>query len=177
MNNNQVNKADIDRLKGHFQAKYAFPMDEWTAIMLYEIVTNFQSFSKQVEASKGEIEKATSQIKGQIVPVHFSDKKQAFFHSFGKSLPYCFAIIIVSLLSYFLMKNYLTNQKSNAILANEAKVYTSLIQAGKVREQNGYLFLSLSKLKDRNKEINFGKEFIQTRNPDIIWVPLGMKKD
>jgi hypothetical protein len=178
MNNHRVDKDFLTRLKGAYQAKYGFDMDEWTPIILHEISENFATNNEETKNAINEIEKASSLITGQIKPIHFSDEKQAFYYGLGKSLPYGISVLVIGILGYFLISTNSDYKEMKALIENYENIhsYKTLMQVGNVEEQNGRLFLKLTKHNDKNENVEIGKEFFQTKDKQTIWIPLGKKQ-
>lgn len=178
MNNEIVNKSFLTRLKGAYQAKYGIEMDEWSAMVLYEISENFNKNNKVTESTIKEIEKASNLIKGQLHPVHFSDAKQAFSYGLGKNLPVGITSIIVLIFGYFLITNSLAYREI-INLVNEYpnfRAYKLLIQSGKIEVADGRNFLILSKKKEGSNDVIIGDEFFfDSNDKNKIRIPLGRK--
>ena len=121
MNNEIVNKSFLTRLKGAYQAKYGIEMDEWSAMVLYEISENFEENKKTTESTIKEIEKASNLIKGQINPIHFINDGPAFHYGLGRSLPYSIAIFVVGILCYVVIGHILEYRELKSTIANFSK--------------------------------------------------------
>jgi hypothetical protein len=178
MNNEIVNKSFLTRLKGTYQAKYGIEMDEWSAMVLYEISENFNKNNKVTESTIKEIEKASNLIKGQIKPIHFSDAKQAFQYGLGKNFPFGIAFIILLMFGYFLITNSLAYKEIKGVVNDypNFRAYKLLIQSGKIEVINGRNYLILSKKKEGSNDVMIGEEFFfDSNDKNKIRIPLGRK--
>lgn len=177
MNNNRVDKDLLTRLKGAYQAKYGFDMDEWTPIILHEISENFAINNDETKNAIGEIGKASKLIKGQIKPIHFSNEGQAFYYGIGKSLPYAIAILVIGILCYVLISTTFEYKEQKIMLEKyaNASAYKTLMEVGNIEEVKGNLYLTLTKYKENKKNPNIGKEFFEMDDKKTIWIPLGKK--
>lgn len=176
MNNQQVNKDFLTRLKGAYQAKYGFEMDEWTSVILNEISENFSRYAKETKASVAEIEKASQLIKGQINPIYFSNEQQAYWYGAGKNTPIGFAAIVIGVLCYVIISNTLEYKEIKSTITNMSQ-YKILMQNGVIEEQKGYLYLTLRKHRDNADSLHIGKEFYISKDNEMVWVPLGQKQE
>ena len=174
MNNQQVDKDFLTRLKGAYQSKYGFEMDEWTSVILNEISENFSKYTKEAKASIGEIEMASQLIKGQINPIYFSNEQQAYWYGAGKNTPIGIATIIIGILCYVIICNTLEYKEIQSTITN-FKQYKTLMQNGVIEEQKGYLYLSLSKHKENADTLTIGREFYLSKDHEMVWIPLGQK--
>lgn len=177
-NKQHVSKDFITRLKGEYQAKYGFDMDEWTAIMLYEMTERFTGFYGIIDESKVEIDKAVQQINGQLTPIHFKDEKEAFKYGLGKTIGNTIAIALtvcfVSFLAFWLIY---TSQKyeDKLRIVNEYKniqQYRILSQNGKIIEQSGKKYLVLNSSAKKGT-VKIGEEYEEGDKKNEIWVLLG----
>lgn len=177
-NKPQISQNFLTRLKGEYQAKYGFEMDEWTAIMLYEMSERFIDFHQSMEESKSEVENAALQIKGQLKPIHFQDEKQAFRYGLGHSLGINMAIALtVCVVSFFAFGLIYTSQeytdKRRLIDAyKNIQQYRLLANGGKVIENENGKYLVLT-LKPKTGDIEIGKEYKKGSKKEEILVPLG----
>ena len=176
MNNQQVDKDFLTRLKGAYQAKYGFEMDEWTSVILNEISENFSKYTKEAKASIGEIEKASQLIKGQINPIYFSNEQQAYWYGAGKNTPIGIAAIIIGVLCYVIISNTLEYKELKSTVANFSK-YRILMENGVIEEQKGNLYLSLNKHKENVDSVQIGREFFLSNDKEVVWIPLGHKQE
>lgn len=174
MNNEIVNKSFLTRLKGVYQAKYGIEMDEWSAMVLYEICENFEDNNKVAENTIKEIEKASNLIKGQLKPIHFANEGQAYNYGFGKSIPYAVAILVIGIIFSFITIDILEYRELKSTTAN-FRNYKVLIQHGVIEEQKGHLFLILNRHNEKADSVNVGKEFFLTKDNETVWIPLGPK--
>lgn len=179
MNNNIIDKGFLTRLKGIYQAKYGIEMDEWSAMVLYEISENFEENNKVTENTIKEIEKASKLIIGQIKPIHFSDEGQAFYYSLGKNLPYAITILVLGILCYVVISTSFEYKELKARIENYANysAYKTLMQKGIVEEQKGYLYLILDKHKENVDSVKIGKEFFISKDKETVWIPLGRTQE
>lgn len=90
----------LTRIRGHFQHKYGFPIDNWAASALNEMNEGFEKLSAKTEANIYEIREASSKIKGSVRHISFTNYKTAFWYAAGRSMPFGLAIIIASFLIY-----------------------------------------------------------------------------
>ncbi len=177
-NERQISEKLLTRLKGEYQAKYGFEMDEWTAIMLYEITMRFTILNRTMEASKGEVEKAVQQINGQLTPIHFKDEKQAFRHGLGKSIGVNIAIALtVCVVSFFAFWLVYTSQEYNdkrRIIREYKNIqqYRLLANEGEIIENKNGKYLVLKRHPEKG-DIRIGKEYKKGERKDEILVPLG----
>ncbi len=176
MNNDIVSKSFLTRLKGVYQAKYGIEMDEWSAMVLYEISENFEENKKTTESTIKEIEKASNLIKGQINPIHFINDGPAFYYDFGRSLPYSIAIIVVGILCYVVIGNIFEYRELKSTITNFSN-YETLIKEGIIEEQKGYLYLKLNEHKESADSVSVGKEFFITKDKKTVWIPIGRKQE
>ena len=63
----QITKEELTRIKGTFQAKYGYEMDEWTAVILTELNDRFGNFSQTVQQSTNEVGNAAQLIKARYM--------------------------------------------------------------------------------------------------------------
>lgn len=177
-NKRQISEKLLTRLKGEYQAKYGFEMDEWTAIILYEITMRFTMLNRTMEESKGEVEKAVQQINGQLTPIHFKDEKQAFRYGLGNSIGTNTAIALTVCLALgFVFSLIYTSQeytdKRRIIRANKnIQQYRLLANEGEIIENKNGKYLVL-KLNPEKGDIKIGKEYKKGERKDEILVPLG----
>lgn len=176
MNNDIVSKSFLTRLKGVYQAKYGIEMDEWSAMVLYEISENFENNNKVAENAIKEIEKASNLIKGQLKPVHFHGEGDAFWYGTGRSLPYAIALLIIGVLYYFLIGDIFEYRELKSTITNFNN-YETLIKEGIIEEQKGYLYLTLKEHKENVDSVSVGKEFFMTKDKKTVWIPIGRKQE
>jgi hypothetical protein len=177
-NKTQVNKDFITRLKGEYQAKYGFEMDEWTAIMLYEMTERFAVFHDIIGESKRGVDKATQQIKGQLTPIHFNNEKEAFKYGLGKTIgnaiAIAFTVCCVSCLAFGLIYTSQEYKDKRSFLDEYKNIehYRLLSIGGNIIEQGNGKYLVL-KLKPNKGDITIGTEYARGDKKNEILVPLG----
>lgn len=176
MSDNIIDKGFLTRLKGAYQAKYGIEMDEWSAMVLYEISENFEDNNKVAENTIKEIEKASNLIKGQLKPVHFHGEGDAFWYGMGRSFPYAIALLIIGVLYYLLISDIFEYRELKSTITNFSN-YETLIKEGIIEDQKGYLYLILNEHKENVDSVSVGKEFFITKDKETVWIPIGRKQE
>jgi hypothetical protein len=177
MNNELVSKSFLTRLKGVYQAKYGIEMDEWSAMVLYEISENFEENNKVAESTIKEIEKASNLIKGQIEPIHFHRQGDAFWHGIGRSFPLALAIFFTGLLFYYLMRNTTDYQDKKAFIEKHPnfELFDIIMKKGIFQEYKGVHYLILTPTDNRDSLV-VGREFIYDKDQNAAFIPLDKKE-
>lgn len=173
MSNNIIDKGFLTRLKGAYQAKYGIEMDEWSAMVLYEISENFEDNNKVAENTIKEIEKASNLIKGQLKPIHFHGEGDAFWYGMGRGFPLALAIFFTGLLFYYLMRNTTDYQDKKAFIEKHPnfEVFDLIMQKGTIEEINGAHFLILRHSNNADSLV-VGKEYIYDADKNLAFIPL-----
>ena len=176
MSDNIIDKGFLTRLKGAYQAKYGIEMDEWSAMVLYEISENFEENNKVTESTIKEIEKASNLIKGQLKPIHFNGDGQAFWYSMGKGLPLSLAIFFTGLLFYYLVRNTTDYQDKKAFIEKHPNYekFDLLMKKGVVKEFDGVHFLILRNVY-KSDSLIVGAEYFYDKKQDAAFIPLEIK--
>lgn len=172
-----ISKEELIRIKGKFQAKYGFEMDEWTAVLMTEINEKFYQFNGQVQSSINSIDDASQLIKGQIQPVYFSNSKEAFLYGLGKWLaPSVVGLVAVLITAYFISQSQ-DYQEINTLLnaSPKAKLFQQVIKEGWVEEIGGRHFLVLKPQKMLSGT-RAGLDCYYLKNDDAILMPLEPRK-
>lgn len=171
----QIDKTFLTRTKGHFQVKYGYEMDDWTAIILYEISEHFSNQSALNQLSINEIEKASSFIKGQVNPVHFSNNTQAFLYGLGKNIWIgVSALVAVLMLFHVVSTNLSYEEKKRAI--NEIpnyRYYQALMKNGQLETIDGMKCLVFKSKKSKKDFARIGTVYWYNSKTNEIVVPLG----
>lgn len=176
MNNDIVSKSFLTRLKGVYQAKYGIEMDEWSAMVLYEISENFEANNKVAESTIKEIEKASNLIKGQIEPIHFHRQGDAFWHGIGRSFPLALAIFFTGLLFYYLVRNTTDYQDKKAFIEKHPNFekFDLLMKKGVVKEFDGIHYLLLRHT-NKTDSLVAGEEYNYDEKQNVAFIPLEME--
>ncbi|MGV3604303.1 MAG: hypothetical protein ACO1N1_23980 [Dyadobacter fermentans] len=171
--NSTISKDAITRMRGAYQAKYGFEMDEWTAVMLTELHEHFQDFGKNVAQSNGEIAKAAQLIKGQINQVHFKSDWQAFWFGLSRLLiPSLVTLVGMLLIAYFVNQG----EKYQAIVRFQNSYpdfdqFQELIQNAQVHEEKNATYLVLRPASDITS-MKVGEEYRYHKEQKVVLVPL-----
>jgi hypothetical protein len=173
--NKKVNQDFLIRLKGAYQAKYGMEMDDWTAVILYELSEQFEGYQKMTQESANQILKASEHIKGQVYPVHFTSEKQALYYGFGKNLPYAVASCVIGVLMYIFMSSLSWYHEQQAFMDKypNSVDFKGLIEHGNVVVIQGQKCLILRPNLKEKSPIKVGKEYVYDRNKKRVIVPLG----
>lgn len=172
-----ISKDELIRIKGKFQAKYGFEMDEWTAVLMTEINEKFFQFNGQVQDSVQSIDKASQLIKGQIQPVYFSNNKQAFLYGLGKCLlPSVVGLVAVLITAYFFRQSQDYQEIHTFLNASpKARLFQQVIKEGWVEEIRGRNYLVLKPRKNL-ADARAGLDCYYLKTDDAILMPLESKK-
>lgn len=179
MENKQVKKEFITRLKGEYQAKYGFEMDDWTSIILYEVSEQFNGFFKIIEESKQTIHAATEQIKGQVTPIYFNDRKEAFMYGLARTLgvagPLSLAACFIASLIFWVQTTSIAYQDKVQFVNNYENIedFRLFASESKVITEGGERYLVLKPRQKKAGDILIGKEYMYKSNLEEVWVPLG----
>ncbi|MHA4737085.1 hypothetical protein [Dyadobacter sp. MSC1_007] len=173
--NSTINKDAITRMRGAYQAKYGFEMDEWTAVMLTELHEHFHDFGKNVAQSNSEIGKAAQLIKGQINQVHFKSDRQAFWFGLSRRLfPSLVALTGMLLIAYFVNQG----EKYQAIARFQNSYpdfdqFRELIQNAQVHEEKNVTYLVLRPASDISS-MKIGEEYRYNKEHNVVMVPISI---
>ncbi|HEV7347426.1 hypothetical protein [Telluribacter sp.] len=172
-----ISKEELIRIKGKFQAKYGFEMDEWTAVLMTEINEKFYQFNNEVQSSVQSIDKASRLIKGQIQPVYFCNTKEAFLYGLGKWLaPSVVGLVAVLITAYFVSQSQ-DYQEMNTLLnaSPKARLFRQVIKESWVEEIRGRHYLVLKPQKSLS-DTRAGLDCYYLKTDDAILMPLEPKK-
>ncbi len=173
--NSTISKDAITRMRGAYQAKYGFEMDEWTAVMLTELHEHFHDFGKNVAQSNSEIGKAAQMIKGQIRPVHFNNDRQAFWYGIARLIPPSLvALVGILLIAYFVNQG----SKYQEIARFEDSYpnfehFRHLIRYGAIHEEKNATYLVLRPASDISS-MKVGEEYQYLKKQNVVLVPLSI---
>ncbi|GGM72946.1 hypothetical protein GCM10010967_00510 [Dyadobacter beijingensis] len=171
--NSTISKDAITRMRGAYQAKYGFEMDEWTAVMLTELHEHFHDFGKNVAQSNSEIGKAAQLIKGQINQVHFKNDRQAFWYGMSRLLPPSLVTLVgVLLIAYFVNQG----NKYQEIARFEDSYpnfehFRQLIRNGALHEEKNTTYLVLRPASNISS-MKIGEEYQYIKKQNVVLVPL-----
>jgi len=169
-----ISKDELTRIKGIYQAKYGYEMDEWTAVILTELNEKFSIFNQRVQNSTTEIGKATQAIKGQIQPIHFSNHKQAFLFGIGKFL----IPSLVVLVGIFTAAYFVGQSEKYTVISQFVDSYPNfdafreMIRTAEILEVKSKKYLVLRPAANI-KSMEVGREYQYLKEQNIVVVPLG----
>lgn len=173
--NSTISKDAITRMRGAYQAKYGFEMDEWTAVMLTELHEHFHEFGKNVAQSNSEIGKAAQLIKGQINSVHFNNDRQAFWYGLSRLLPPSLVVLVgILLIAYFVNQG----AKYQELARFEDSYpdfdqFQQLIRNGTIHEEKNATYLVLRPASNISS-MKVGEEYRYLKEQNVVLVPLGV---
>lgn len=169
----QITKEELTRIKGSFQAKYGYEMDEWTAVILTELNDRFGSFSQTVQQSTKEVGNAAQLIKGQVHAVHFKDNLQAFSFGLGKFL----IPSLVVLIGIFFTAHFVGQSEKYKTISEFVNRYPNfdafrqMIEVAEIKELKSQKYLILRPAANV-KSIEVGKEYQYLKEENVVVVPL-----
>jgi hypothetical protein len=169
----QITKEELTRIKGTFQAKYGYEMDEWTAVILTELNDRFSNFGQTVQNSTKEVGNAAQLIKGQVHAIHFKDNMQAFSFGLGKFL----IPSLVVLIGIFFTAHFIGQSEKYKTISEFVKRYPNfeafrqMIEVAEIRELKSEKYLILRPAANE-KVIEVGKEYRYLKQDNIVVVPL-----
>jgi hypothetical protein len=94
------NSEEITRLKGYFQQKYGFEVDDFTVSFLNEINEGFAKLKVISDESLTEIKEAANKIKVAKRQIIFQTSKVAFWYAIGTFVPFALTTIVGLFLFY-----------------------------------------------------------------------------
>jgi hypothetical protein len=169
----QITKEELTRIKGSFQAKYGYEMDEWTAVILTELNDRFGNFSQTVQQSTKEIGNAAQLIKGQVHAVHFENDRQAFLFGLGKLLsPSLVALTGILFIAYYVGQYEKYNEISDFVEQYpNFNAFKQMIRVADIREFESKKYLVLRPAAKANS-IKIGKEYEYLKKEKAVIVLL-----
>ncbi|MCF2487512.1 phage integrase SAM-like domain-containing protein [Dyadobacter sp. CY347] len=169
---------DIKKLDFEFisQFEYAQKIDDWSALLLAEVEEHFERIKAEVDQSVDTIDKAAAVIKSNQRPVHFSDRKQAFYYGLAQSLPWSVVAIICSILfSWLISTDEEYRERLRIVEAYEnAPAYRLLMQNGEILQDERGSFLKL-RAQGKKGDVLIGREYIFDKKTKEMLIPLGRK--
>lgn len=169
----QITKEELTRIKGTFQAKYGYEMDEWTAVILTELNDRFGNFSQTVQQSTKEVGNAAQLIKGQVHAVHFKDNLQAFSFGLGKFL----IPSLVVLIAIFFTAHFVGQSEKYETISQFVERYPNfdsfrqMIEVAEIKEFKAKKYLILRPAVN-TKSMEVGKEYQYIKAQNVVVVPL-----
>ena len=168
-----ISKDELTRIKGIYQAKYGYEMDEWTAVILTELNDRFGNFSQTVQQSTKEVGNAAQLIKGQVHAVHFKDNMQAFSFGLGKFLiPSLVVLIGIFFTAHFVGQS--ENYKTISEFVNRYPnfdAFRQMIEVAEIKEFESQKYLILRPAANV-KSVEVGKEYQYLKEQNVVVVPL-----
>jgi len=169
----QITKEELTRIKGSFQAKYGYEMDEWTAVILAELNDRFGNFSQAVQNSTKEVGNAAQLIKGQVHSVHFKNDRQAFLFGLGKFLIPSLVVFV----GIFFTAHFVGQSEKYKIISRFVEKYPNfeafrqMIEVAEIQELKSKKYLILRPAANI-KSIEVGKEYQYLKAQNVVVVPL-----
>lgn len=169
-------RTELNHIKGKYGQKYAQEIDVWSALLLAEVEEHFERIKADVDQSVDTIDKAAAAIKSNQRPVHFSDKKQAFYYGLAASLPWSVvAIVSLFLFSWLISTDEEYRERRRIISAYEnAPQYRLLMENGEIVQEDGSNYLKL-RPQAKKGDILIGREYIFDKKSKEMHIPLGRK--
>lgn len=112
-----LNTQEIIRIKGYFQQKYGFEVDDFTVSFLNEINEGFEKLKEKSDESLMEIKEASNKIKLAKRQILFQTKEVAFWYAIGTFLPFA----LTCLVGLFLLFAGFVYEKRQKFEANKTK--------------------------------------------------------
>ncbi|MCF2502741.1 hypothetical protein L0663_05085 [Dyadobacter sp. CY107] len=167
-------RTELNHIKGKYAQKYAQEIDDWSALLLAEVEENFERIKVEVDQSVDAIDKAAVAIKSNQRPVHFSDKKQAFYYGLAVSLPWSVVAIVCScLFSWLISTDEEYRERRRIVEAYEnAPEYRLLMQNGEIVQDERGNFLKL-RPQGKKGDVLVGREYFFDKKTKEILIPLG----
>lgn len=167
-------RTELNHIKGKYGQKYAQEIDDWSALLLAEVEENFERIKTEVDQSVDAIDKAAAAIKSNQRPIHFSDKRQAFYYGLALSLPWSAVAIIVSFLfSWLISTSEEYRERLRIVEAYEnAPAYRLLMQNGEIVQDERGNFLKL-RAQGKKGDVLIGREYIFDKKTKEMLIPLG----
>ncbi|NIJ52315.1 hypothetical protein [Dyadobacter arcticus] len=171
-----TDRAELNYFKGKYGQKYAQEIDDWSAMLLAEVEENFDRMKVAVDQSVDTIDKAAAAIKSSQRPIHFSDKKQAFYYGLAVSLPWSVvAIVSLCLFSWLISTGEEYQERRRIVNAYEnAPQYRLLMENGEIVQEDGNNYLKL-RLQAKKGDVLIGREYIFDKKSKEMRIPLGRK--
>lgn len=175
MENEQITKEELIRLKAKFTQKYGIEMDDWTAAMFNEVDEAKLTIEKFANAAIQEIVAAANTVKGQVKNVYFDNNYQAFWFGFGKLLIPSAVLLIASLLySYYKFSNQEFQEKREFVNAfPKTSDLRLFIQGAEIEKIDGKLYVPLKIKPTKEGDIMIGQEYLFDEKNKRVLVPLG----
>jgi len=169
-------RTELNHIKGKYGQKYAQEIDDWSALLLAEVEENFDRMKADVDQSVDAIDKAAAAIKSNQRPVHFSDKRQAFYYGLAASLPWSVvAIVSLCLFSWLISTGEEYQERRRIVNAYEnAPQYRLLIENGEIVQEDGSNYLKL-RPQAKKGDVLIGREYIFDKKSKEMRIPLGRK--
>ena len=169
-------RTELNHIKGKYAQKYAQEIDDWSALLLAEVEEHFERIKAEVDQSVDTIDKAAAAIKSNQRPVHFSDRKQAFYYGLAQSLPWSVVAIICSILfSWLISTDEEYRERLRIVEAYEnAPAYRLLMQNGEIVQDERGNFLKL-RPQGKKGDVLIGQEYILDKKSKEMLIPLGRK--
>ncbi|SEJ41860.1 hypothetical protein SAMN04487995_4597 [Dyadobacter koreensis] len=171
----KIDKEIQTKIKGHFSAKYGILMDDWSSMVLNEIVQNFLVFNEKVENATKKLEEASTIIKGKVHQINFRTHQEAFKFGLGISAPVSAMGSLVAILVFCYKTNtdeYLTVKRIAQSYENVSS-YKILMEHGEIVRREGQYFLTLSLANKGAGDMLIGKEYVFDGRTKRILIPLG----
>ena len=169
-------RTELNHIKGKYGQKYAQEIDDWSALLLAEVEEHFERIKADVDQSVDTIDKAAAAIKSNQRPVHFSDRKQAFYYGFAQSLPWSVVAIVLSILFSWLIstdEEYRERRRFVEAYKN-APDYRLLMESGEIVQDERGSFLKL-RPQGKKGDVLIGREYIFDKKTKEMLIPLGRK--
>ncbi|MEO6282937.1 MAG: hypothetical protein ABIN80_13525 [Dyadobacter sp.] len=180
----KYNEDDFDIKKLDFEfisqfeygQKYAQEIDDWSALLLAEVEEHFERIKADVDQSVDAIDKAAAAIKSNQRPVHFSDKRQAFYYGLATSLPWSVvAIVSLCLFSWLISTGEEYQERRRIVNAYEnAPQYRILMENGEIVQEDGSNYLKL-RPQAKKGDVLIGREYVFDKKSKEMRIPLGRK--
>jgi hypothetical protein len=144
--------------------------------LLAEVEEHFERIKAEVDLSVDTIDKAAAAIKSNQRPVHFSDKKQAFYYGMAVSLPWSIvAAISLCLFSWLISTDEEYQERRRIVNAYEnAPHYRLLMENGEIVQERGSNYLKL-RPQGKKGDVLIGREYIFDKKTKEMLIPLGRK--
>jgi hypothetical protein len=145
-------------------------------LLLAEVEEHFERIKAEVDLSVDTIDKAAAAIKSNQRPVHFSDKKQAFYYGMAVSLPWSIvAAISLCLFSWLISTDEEYQERRRIVNAYEnAPHYRLLMENGEIVQERGSNYLKL-RPQGKKGDVLIGREYIFDKKTKEMLIPLGRK--